>query len=213
MRLILIGPPGSGKGTQAKQLCERNRLVHISTGDILREAVRVGTTAGKKAGPIMASGKLVPDELVNDVIAERFKCEDRPDRFVMDGYPRTLPQAAAFDAVLRQQILDLTGVVYLIVPDDAIIERAVHRRICPKDQTPYHVKSNPPKVAGICDLCGTKLVQRDDDQEATIRKRLKVYHDMTAELIPHYRRQGLLREVQGVGDIEEIYQNIMAALK
>jgi adenylate kinase len=211
MRLILMGPPGSGKGTQAKLLSERHRLVHISTGDILREAVRGGTPAGKKAQPYMSSGKLAPDDVVNDVVAERFQADNRPDRFVLDGYPRTLPQAAALDSVLRQQFLDLTGVISLLVDDDMIVQRAKGRWICPKDQTPYHEKSKPPRRPGICDLCDTPLIQREDDKESTVRQRLKVYHEQTADLIPHYRRQGLLHEVPGVGDIEEIHQRIVQA--
>jgi adenylate kinase len=130
----------------------------------------------------------------------------------MDGYPRTLPQAAAFDVVLRQQYLDLNAVIYLVVDDEVIVARLGGRWICPQDQTPYHEKNNPPKVPGVCDLCQTPLIQREDDKESTIRRRLKVYHEWTAELVPHYRRQGLLREIQGVGDIEEIYQIIVSAL-
>ena len=212
MRLILLGPPGSGKGTQAQLLRDRQALVHISTGDILREAIRLGTLAGKKAEGFMTQGQLVPDDLVNEIIADRFRRDDRPTRFLMDGYPRTLPQAAAFDAMLRQQFLDLTGVIVLRVNDQDIVDRLSGRWICPKCQRPYHVKGNPPKQPGVCDDDGAKLVQRTDDNEGTVRKRLEVYHRQTAELIPHYARQGLLREIVGTGDIEAIYQKIAAAL-
>ena len=212
MRLILLGPPGSGKGTQAQLLRDRQALVHISTGDILREAIRLGTAAGKKAEGFMTQGQLVPDDLVNEIIADRFRRDDRPTRFLMDGYPRTLPQAAAFDAMLRQQFLDLTGVVVLRVNDQDIVDRLSGRWICPKCQRPYHAKGNPPKQPGVCDDDGAKLVQRADDNEGTVRKRLEAYLRQTAELIPHYARQGLLREIAGTGDIEAIYQKIAAAL-
>jgi adenylate kinase len=215
MRLILLGPPGSGKGTQAALLCRRNGLEHIGTGDILRQAIADHTPAGEQARPFVEAGKLVPDALVNDIIAERFHRDDRPDQFVMDGYPRTVAQASSFDQVLRQQFLDLTAVVLLDVSDEVIVGRLAGRWSCPTAgcKATYHTKSNPPRVAGICDRCGAKLVQRDDDKEETVRRRLGVYHKNTEQLIPHYRTQGLLREVPGEGEIEQIYQNIMKALK
>jgi adenylate kinase len=213
MRVILVGPPGSGKGTQAKLLSDRQGLTHIATGDILRDAMRRGTTAGKKAEPFVVNGQLVPDDLVNELVADRFRRDDRPERFVMDGYPRTVAQAASFDALLRQQFLDVNAVIVLRVDDDAIVDRIAGRRICPKDQTPYHIRANPPRVPGMCDLCGAPLVQRPDDHEETVRKRLKEYHETTAELIPYYRDQRLLREVEGMGDIEEIYRRIEQVLK
>src|SRR5713226_3477344 len=196
MRLILLGPPGSGKGTQAKLLSERLGLVHIGTGDILREAVRLGTPAGRLAEPFVKSGKLVPDDLVNELVADRFRREDRPEHFVMDGYPRTLAQAASFDQVLRQQFLDLDAVVVLLVSDEEILRRLGGRWICPKTdcKASYHVRTKPPRVPGICALCGTTLLQRDDDKPETIRRRLQVYRQNTKELIPHYERQGLDRK-------------------
>jgi adenylate kinase len=188
-------------------------LTHIATGDILRDAIRRGTPAGKKAEPFVVNGQLVPDDLVNELVADRFRSDDRPERFVLDGYPRTVAQAASLDAVLRQQFLDLTAVVVLRVDDDDIVERLGGRRICPKDQTPYHLRYNPPRTPGVCDLCGTPLVQRADDREETIRQRLKVYHETTAELIPYYRDKGLVREVEGRGDIEAIYRRIEQVLQ
>ncbi len=215
MRLVLLGPPGCGKGTQAKLLSERNRLEHIGTGDILREAIRLQTPSGLRAHPFVEKGLLVPDDLVNDVIAERFQLHDPPERFVMDGYPRTLAQAVAFDLVLRQQYLDLTAVILLQVSDEEIIARVSERWSCPKPgcKATYHTKSNPPKVPNICDYCGTKLVQRDDDRPETVRARLVVYHGNMGALLAHYRAQGLLHEIAGHGPIEEVYANIMKVLK
>jgi adenylate kinase len=213
MRLILVGPPGSGKGTQAKLLSSRLGLKHIGTGDILREAVRQNTPLGQVASPYMRSGQLVPDDLVNELVAEHFRKEDRPERFVMDGYPRTLAQAASFDQVLRQQFLDLTAVLLFLVDDQEIIVRMSGRRSCPQCKATYHLVQHPPRTPGICDVCGTKLIQRADDREETVRERLRVYHASTADLIPYYRDQGLLREVPGVGEIEQIYATILQILK
>jgi adenylate kinase len=215
MRLIIIGPPGSGKGTQAVLLSQRLGLAHISTGDILREAIAVGTPAGKLAEPLYKYGKLVPDAMVNEMVVERFRRDDRPERFIMDGYPRTLAQAAAFDQLLRQQFLNVLAVPYLTVSDDEIVRRLSGRRICPKPPgcgATYHLVMNPPKKPGICDRCGTALVQRPDDKEETVRHRLQVYHETVPAVIEHYRSQGLLREVSGEGSIEEIYAWLVHAL-
>jgi adenylate kinase len=214
MRIILLGPPGCGKGTQAKLLCQRQGLEHIATGDLLREAMRQNTPTGKRARPFYEAGRLVPDDLVNELVAERFRRDDRPHRFVMDGYPRTLAQAASFDQVLRQQFLDLTGVLLLVVDDGEIVKRITGRWVCPNAacKATYHVVTKPPRVTGVCDECGSKLVQRADDRVETVRARLEVYRTETAELIPHYRAQGLLREVPGLGEIEAVYGNLMKAL-
>jgi adenylate kinase len=213
MRLILVGPPGSGKGTQAQLLSERLGLMHIATGDILREAVRLTTPAGRQAEPFLVQGLLVPDDLVNELVTDRFR-RDCPTRFVMDGYPRTLAQAASFDQVLRQQFLNLTAVILLIVPEDEIVRRVTARWTCPNPdcKAVYHTIKRPPRVPGICDHCGTALVQREDDQEKTVRRRLRVYHQNTADLIEHYRVQGLVREVNGEGNIERIYTDIVVVL-
>src|SRR5262249_46487690 len=151
------------------------------TGDILREAIQRGTPAGRQAEPFVTSGKLVPDCLVNDLVADRFRRDDRPQRFVMDGYPRTLAQAASFDQVLRQEFLDLSGVVLLVVPDNEIVHRLSARWTCPNPtcKETYHTVHKPPRVAGICDVCGTRLTQREDDKEETVRRRLVVYHQNT----------------------------------
>jgi len=215
MRLILLGPPGCGKGTQAKLLCKRLGLEHIGTGDLLRNAIRQGTPLGLQAQAAVEAGQLASDELVNALIAERFAQPDRPQRFVMDGYPRTLKQAQAFDAILHQHGWTLDHVVLLAVPDDEIIARLGGRWSCPSlgCKATYHVISNPTRVAGICDDCGSVLVQREDDKVETVRARLVVYHRDTAELIPYYQRQGLLREVNGQGEIESIYQSLVKVLQ
>jgi adenylate kinase len=207
MRLILIGPPGSGKGTQAKRLHEKFALCHFSTGDILREAVRLATASGKQAEPYLKTGRLVPDDLVNEMVAELFR-NQRPEKFVMDGYPRTLAQAASFDQVLRQQFLDLTAAVVLLAPDQEIVRRLSGRRFCPNCQATFHITFQPPRVPEHCDQCGTRLAQRDDDREETIRKRLQIYHQNTAGLLGHYRQQSLLREVDGTGTIDQVFTRI-----
>jgi adenylate kinase len=212
MRLILLGPPGSGKGTQAKLLSKDLGLEHLATGDLLAEAIRQRTPAGEQARPFYEAGQLVPDAQVNNLIAERFAREDRPRHFILDGYPRTLPQAAALDAILRQHCLDLTDVVELVVPDDELVRRALGRRVCPNPSCKaiYHLESKPPRVPDVCDNCGSRLVQRGDTY--AVQARLDVYHKTTAELIEHYRRLGLLRPVNGTGPIAQIYATIRKVL-
>lgn len=215
MRLIMLGPPGSGKGTQSKLLSKRLGLEHIGTGDLLRSAIRQGTPVGVQAKACVEAGQLVPDAVVNDLIAERFARPDRPDQFVMDGYPRTVAQARAFHEVLSRWALPLDRVLLLTVADAEIISRLSGRWSCPSPgcKATYHVVSYPTRVPGICDDCGSPLVQRDDDKEETVRARLVVYHRDTAELIPYYRAQGLLVEVPGQGEIEGVYNGLVKALK
>lgn len=212
MRLILLGPPGCGKGTQAKLLCERLGMVHISTGDILRDAVRAGTPLGSQVKSCLEQGKYVPDTLVNDIIADRFRGDDRPRSFLMDGYPRTLAQAIPFDQVLREQGLEIEAAVLLQVADDEIVRRITGRRVCPKDGSLYHLTHKPPKQPGRCDVCGTNLEQRTDDREETIRQRLKVFAETMPEVIEQYRRRGIYREVKGEGTIEDIHATIVRSL-
>jgi adenylate kinase len=213
MRVILLGPPGSGKGTQAKLLCERLAMTHISTGDILRESVRMSTALGREAQRYMDSGRLVPDTLVNDIIAERFARPNRPTSFLMDGYPRTVNQAESLDGVLREHSLSLDAVLVLEVPDDEIIRRISGRRICPKDQTPYHILCQPPKAPDVCDLCGTTLIQRSDDQEETVRNRLSQYHATVDGVITFYRQRQGLQTVNGVGPIQEVFAACLEKLR
>jgi adenylate kinase len=214
MRLILLGPPGCGKGTQANLLSQRNGLEHIGTGDLLRQAIKQNTPLGARAHPFVQSGQLVPNELVNELVAERFTRADRPTRFVMDGYPRTLAQAVYFDGVLRACSLELDRVLLMEIADEEIVARLSGRWSCPKAgcMATYHTKSNPPKVPGVCDNCGTKLVQREDDKEETVRARLVVFHKNIVELLPYYRGQGLLREVRARGEIEQVYADLLKAL-
>jgi adenylate kinase len=190
-------------------------LVHIGTGDMLREAVRQDTQSGRLARSYVTAGQLVPDQVVNDIIAEVFGRKDRATSFVMDGYPRTMSQARAFDATLTQYQLPLDAVILLVVPDLEIIRRLSGRWNCPNPacNTTYHTSLKPSKVAGKCDLCQSTLMQREDDREDTVRMRLQIYHDRHAELLDHYRKKGLLIEVPGLGDFETIYGNIIQALQ
>ena len=215
MRLIIIGPPGSGKGTQANRLSERLGLAHVSTGDILRDAIKRQSPEGRSASSYVATGRLVPDELVNEIIRALFRGKKAPRQFIMDGYPRTVAQADFFDRVLKDQGLDLGGVIFLQVPDEEITERLSGRRTCPNPTcgASYHVKFQPPRRPDVCDRCDTRLVQREDDKPETIAKRLAVYHAVYDELVDHYRRAGCLKEIDGVGDMEAVYERILEALK
>ena len=197
------------------RLCRSCRLEHIGTGDLLRDAIARQTPAGVQAHAYVADGRLVPDEVVNNLIAERFRLEDRPTRFVMDGYPRTVAQAKAFDQVLQTYQLPLSAVVLLEVPNEEIVKRLSGRWSCPRSgcKATYHTDENPPKVVGICDQCGTTLVQREDDKEETVRRRLVVYHKNTEELIPYYEDRHLLRRVDGVGAIDQVQARVTRALK
>lgn len=215
MRLILIGPPGCGKGTQAKLLAKRKHLEHIGTGDLLREAIRNQSAVGVRAKPFVETGHLVPDELVNDLIRERFERSDRPQNYLLDGYPRTLAQAIALDKVLEKVGLPLTSVILFQIPDSEIVRRVTGRWSCPKlgCKATFHISNNPPRVAGVCDDCLTPLVQREDDQVLTVKARLVVYHSDTVPLIPYYQEKGLLFEVNGCGEIEQVYSNISKTVK
>ncbi len=213
MNLVLLGPPGAGKGTQAKRLVEEFGIPQISTGDILRDAVRQGTDLGKKAAPLMEAGRLVPDDVVVGVAIERLRQIDCARGFVMDGFPRTIPQAEALDAALRKSGRKLDAVISLVVPEDTLIERISGRRSCPKDGTVYHVYQNPPKRTGVCDKCGSDLIQREDDKPEKVRERLAVYAVQTAPLEAYYAEQGLLHRVNGIGTPEGIYAEIKRALR
>jgi adenylate kinase len=212
MRLIILGPPGSGKGTQAKMLCQCLGATHLATGDVLREAVRHGTPIGRQAKAFMEQGKYVPDELVNEIVAEKLSQPDRLDKFILDGYPRTEAQARALDVVLVANDLRLNAAVYLRVPDGEIVRRVSGRRTCPNCGALYHVINKPPKAAEVCDGCGTRLEHRDDDQEGTIRNRLVVFHQTMPQVIGYYRQQKLLHEVDGHGNITDVNAAILTGL-
>jgi len=212
MNLVLLGPPGAGKGTQAKKLLDELAIPQISTGDILRDAVRRGTALGKKAGPLMAAGKLVPDDVVVGLAIDRLRQSDCGRGFVLDGFPRTIPQAEALDAALRKAGKKLDGVISLQVPEETLVERISGRRCCPTEGSAYHVYQKPPRRAGQCDLCGSELVQREDDKPDKVRERLAVYAAQTAPLEAYYEKRGLLRRISGVGSPEEIYAEIKKSL-
>ena len=208
MRLILLGGPGAGKGTQAGYITRKFGIPQISTGDMLRAAVKAGTPLGVAAKKVMDRGELVSDDIIIGLVKERIKAPDCANGFLFDGFPRTIPQAEA----MKDAGVPIEHVVEIAVPDEVIVERMSGRRAHLPSGRTYHVKYNPPKVAGKDDVTGEPLVQRDDDKEETVRNRLVVYHGNTAALIQYYRAQGLLREVPGLGEIEDIYQNIMRVL-
>ena len=207
MRLILVGPPGAGKGTQAAKLIERLGVPHLSTGDMLREAVKQGTELGKKAEGFMKSGGLVTDELVIPIVVERLQQSDCAQGFILDGFPRTRPQAEALDVALKAARVALDAVAVIEVPDEFIVERITGRRQDPVTNTIYHMKFNPPPAE-----IAARIMQRSDDTEEACRARLKKYHGETTPIVPFYEAQGLLRRVDGVGDPKEITQRLFAAL-
>jgi adenylate kinase len=212
MNLILLGPPNAGKGTQAKKLYADFQIPQISTGDILRKAVKDGTELGKIAGPLMAAGQYVPDDIIIGIVEERLKEADVAHGFVLDGFPRTTPQAEALDAMLAKLGKKIDAVVSLEVPHAKLIERGSGRRSCPTCGSVYHVYQNPPKRAGYCDKDGTGLVQREDDNPEVIEKRLKKYDAETAPLKAFYGKKGVLKSIDGVGAPEGIYAEIRTAI-
>ncbi|HEX9265702.1 MAG TPA: adenylate kinase [Candidatus Binatia bacterium] len=211
-RIVLLGPPGAGKGTQAKLLQEKFTACQISTGDILRKAVAEQTPLGKEAAQYINRGALVPDGVIVNLVAERLKEKDCEPGFILDGFPRTIPQAESLDAILKKRGLSLNCVLSVQVPQREIIDRLAGRRTCRNCGALAHVVFNPPKKEGVCDRCGGELYQRDDDREETIANRLKVYESQTAPLVNYYRQQGLLREIDGVGTVDAIRARIGKAL-
>ena len=211
-RVVLLGPPGAGKGTQAKLLQEMFGAVQISTGDILRKAVADQTALGQQAEGFIKSGALVSDSVIVNLIAERLKQPDCVKGFLLDGFPRTIPQAESLDEILKRAGLNLNCVLSVEVPEDVIVERLAGRRTCRQCGALGHVAFNPPKVEGVCDNCGGELYQRDDDKEQTIANRLEVYEKQTAPLARYYRERGLLRTIDGVGEIDQIRARVIEAL-
>jgi len=212
MRLILLGPPGAGKGTQAVILAERLGVPHISTGDMFRSNIKNGTELGKKAKEYMDKGLLVPDEVTIGIVKDRLMQDDCKKGFILDGFPRTIPQAEYLEEALSSMGMPLDYVIDIEAPDEGIIKRLSGRRVCPKCGSTYHVENNPPKVEGICDNCGEKITQRDDDKEETIAKRLVTYHEQTEPLIEFYQKRGKVIKVDGMGTIEDTLNSILKTL-
>ena len=213
MKLVLIGCPGAGKGTQAKKLSEHYGIAHISTGDLLREQMKqvydLERLCARVAYGSANPGGLVSDEIVSAMLAERIKADDCKNGYILDGYPRNVSQAEGLDAITGP----LDKVVCIDVDDNIIVDRMTGRRGCPKCGSMYHIKYNPPKQDGVCDACGEALIQRKDDNEETVKNRLKVYHETTAPVINYYDEKGLLVKINGVGDIDEIFNAVVNALE
>jgi adenylate kinase len=212
MKIIMLGAPGAGKGTQAKRLAEKFTIPHISTGDIFRANIKNGTELGKKAKGYMDQGLLVPDELVVDLVVDRIKQADCENGYILDGFPRTIPQAEALDAALKAISEKVDFAVNVEVPDSDIVSRMSGRRACLNCGATYHVVTIPTKVEGICDTCGSEIVLREDDKPETVLKRLEIYHDQTQPLIDYYTNQGILKEVDGRKNMIETFEDILKVL-
>ncbi|MGQ9607898.1 MAG: adenylate kinase [bacterium] len=213
MRIVLLGGPGVGKGTQAQKLSAEYKIAHISTGDILRQAIKDGTEMGLMAKTYMDRGALVPDDVVIGIIKDRLAQSDAKSGFILDGFPRTVPQAQALDELTLNMDMPLDAVINIKADAEVIVQRLSGRRTCKDCQTIYHVLYSPPKKEGICDRCGGQLYQRDDDKEETIRKRLDVYEKQTSPLLEYYHNSSKLMEVPGDVPIDEVYENIIKTLR
>ena len=212
MKIIMLGAPGAGKGTQAKKIAEKYHIPHISTGDIFRANIKGGTELGMKAKSYMDQGQLVPDDVTIGMLLDRIAEADCENGYVLDGFPRTIPQAECLDAALEKRGEKVDFAINVEVPDENIVNRMSGRRACVGCGATYHIKYNPTKVDGVCDACGEKLVLRDDDKPETVQKRLGVYHDQTQPLIDYYTKSGVLKEVDGTVDMEDVFQAIVEIL-
>ncbi|BBF44426.1 adenylate kinase [Lachnospiraceae bacterium KM106-2] len=212
MKIIMLGAPGAGKGTQAKKIAEKYSIPHISTGDIFRANIKEGTELGKKAKTYMDQGLLVPDELVVDLVVDRLQQDDCKNGYVLDGFPRTIPQAESLDSALSKLGEKMDYAINVDVPDENIIDRMSGRRACLACGGTYHIKYNPTKVEGVCDACGGTLVLRDDDKAETVKKRLDVYHTQTQPLIDYYTKQGIIVDVDGTKDMADVFAEIVNLL-
>lgn len=213
MRIVLVGPPGAGKGTQAAFLAENLSIPHISTGDIFRANISQGTPLGQQAQEYMRAGQLVPDEVTIGMAKDRMSEPDAAQGFLLDGFPRNIAQAEALDAVLTEWGQRLDAVLDLEVPEEEVVKRIAGRRICRSDSSHvFHAEYSAPKKEGVCDACGGELYQREDDREETVRKRLSVYHSETEPIIDHYKRQGLVTTISALGEVSEVTGRAMSAL-
>ncbi|MBQ9605915.1 MAG: adenylate kinase [Lachnospiraceae bacterium] len=213
MKIVMLGAPGAGKGTQAEKIAAEYGLPHISTGDIFRKNIKEGTDLGKEAKGYMDAGKLVPDELTVRMLLDRVSGDDCRDGYILDGFPRTIPQAEALDGELKKLGEDIDFAIDVEVPDENIVKRMSGRRACPKCGATYHLEFIPPKKEGICDECGAELTIRDDDKPETVKKRLDVYHDQTQPLIEFYEKKGVLHTVDGTADVSDVFEAIKNILK
>ncbi|MEU4271343.1 adenylate kinase [Streptomyces sp. NPDC026092] len=214
MRIVLVGPPGAGKGTQAAFLAKNLDIPHISTGDLFRANISQGTELGMKAKAFMDAGDLVPDEVTIGMAKDRMEQPDAVNGFLLDGFPRNVAQAEALDVVLKAEDMQLDAVLDLEVPEDEVVKRIAGRRICRNDSAHvFHLTYNAPKTEGVCDVCGGELFQRDDDSEETVRRRLEVYHTQTEPIIDYYRAQNLVVTISALGKVDEVTAKAMAALK
>ncbi|PHV71312.1 adenylate kinase [Sporanaerobium hydrogeniformans] len=212
MRLVLLGAPGAGKGTQAEMLTKLYNIPCISTGNIFREHISKNTDLGKQAKAFMDEGKLVPDSLVIELVKSRITQEDCKNGMIFDGFPRTIPQAEALDAMLKELSIPIDYVINVDVPDEMIIDRMAGRTVCPSCGASYHKTNKIEKVAGKCDLCGKDLIQREDDKAETVKKRLDVYHAQTEPLIAYYKGQDKVLDIDGVGSVDQVRARVMKAL-
>lgn len=212
MKIIMLGAPGAGKGTQAKMLAAKYDIPHISTGDIFRANIKNGTELGAKAKEYMDKGLLVPDELVVDLIMDRFKADDCKNGYILDGFPRTIPQAEALDKALTAVGESIDYAINVEVPDENIVNRMSGRRACVGCGATYHIKYSPTKVEGKCDTCGAELIIRDDDKPETVLNRLNIYHEQTQPLIDYYSAKGVMKEVDGTVDMNDVFDAIVAIL-
>jgi len=212
MKIIMLGAPGAGKGTQAKKIADLCKVPHISTGDIFRANIKQGTELGKKAKTYMDAGELVPDELVCDLVVDRIQQDDCTEGFILDGFPRTIPQAEALTNALNAIEQKMEYALNIDVPDENIIHRMAGRRACVGCGATYHVEFNPPKVTDVCDVCGEELILRDDDKPETVKNRLNVYHEQTKPLIDYYEKQGIVHTIDGTQTMEEVFSDIRKIL-
>lgn len=211
-KVVFLGAPGSGKGTQAKRLAESMSIPHISTGDILRQAVKDQTELGRQAAPIMASGGLVPDDLMIGLIGERLRQPDAGSGFILDGFPRTVVQAEKLDALLSGNGNGAVRVLHLLVPDEMIVRRIVARRSCSSCGAIYHLENSPPAKEGVCDKCGSALVARPDDNEEAVRRRLEEFHRQTVPVVSYYQEKNVLKEIDGTAPVAKVFEQIERSL-